>query len=118
MYKEKLNSQLDNPVLERLFTAYVHSRAHQNKTAQRTYPLTCEFMVGVRRFELLTSSVSGKRSPPELNAHALLRNVKNTSWGTRAAEAILRDAASPCKSQFCVCPLYGFFACDVWRIAP
>ncbi len=25
-------------------------------------------MVGVRRFELLTSSVSGKRSPPELNA--------------------------------------------------
>ena len=26
------------------------------------------FVVGVRRFELLTSSVSGKRSPPELNA--------------------------------------------------
>ena len=30
--------------------------------------MTCEFMVGVRRFELLTSSVSGKRSPAELNA--------------------------------------------------
>ena len=26
-------------------------------------------MVGVTRFELVTSSVSGKRSPPELNAH-------------------------------------------------
>ena len=32
-------------------------------------PLGCEHLVGVRRFELLTSSVSGKRSPPELNAH-------------------------------------------------
>ena len=31
-------------------------------------PLSCEHLVGVRRFELLTSSVSGKRSPPELNA--------------------------------------------------
>ena len=31
-------------------------------------PLGCEHLVGVRRFELLTSSVSGKRSPPELNA--------------------------------------------------
>ena len=27
-------------------------------------------MVGVTRFELVTSSVSGKRSPPELNAHS------------------------------------------------
>jgi hypothetical protein len=40
----------------------------QKNTGQRKRPLTCEFMVGVRRFELLTSSVSGKRSPPELNA--------------------------------------------------
>ena len=40
----------------------------KNKTAQRTKPLGCEHLVGVRRFELLTSSVSGKRSPPELNA--------------------------------------------------
>ena len=30
-------------------------------------------MVGVRRFELLTSSVSGKRSPPELNARSRVR---------------------------------------------
>ena len=27
-----------------------------------------DFVVGVTRFELVTSSVSGKRSPPELNA--------------------------------------------------
>ena len=31
-------------------------------------PLSCEHLVGVTRFELVTSSVSGKRSPPELNA--------------------------------------------------
>ena len=29
------------------------------------------FMVGVTRFELVTSSVSGKRSPPELNARSI-----------------------------------------------
>ena len=34
-------------------------------------PLSCEHLVGVTRFELVTSSVSGKRSPPELNAHLL-----------------------------------------------
>lgn len=33
--------------------------------------MTCECMVGVTRFELVTSSVSGKRSPPELNARSL-----------------------------------------------
>ena len=36
-------------------------------------PLSCEHLVGVRRFELLTSSVSGKRSPPELNARSRVR---------------------------------------------
>ena len=36
-------------------------------------PLGCEHLVGVRRFELLTSSVSGKRSPPELNARSRVR---------------------------------------------
>lgn len=49
-------------------------------------PLTCEFMVGVRRFELLTSSVSGKRSPPELNARmrAAARGVaQRVSYYTR-----------------------------------
>ena len=35
--------------------------------------LSCEHLVGVRRFELLTSSVSGKRSPPELNARSRVR---------------------------------------------
>jgi hypothetical protein len=44
------------------------TRPMHSKAGQRLKPLTCEFMVGVRRFELLTSSVSGKRSPPELNA--------------------------------------------------
>ena len=34
-------------------------------------PLSCEHLVGVTRFELVTSSVSGKRSPPELNARSL-----------------------------------------------
>jgi hypothetical protein len=32
------------------------------------YPLTCEFYVGARGFEPLTSSASRKRSPPELSA--------------------------------------------------
>ena len=38
------------------------------QNSPETKPLGCEHLVGVRRFELLTSSVSGKRSPPELNA--------------------------------------------------
>ena len=38
------------------------------QNSPETEPLSCEHLVGVRRFELLTSSVSGKRSPPELNA--------------------------------------------------
>ena len=38
------------------------------KTAQSRHTLSCEELVGVTRFELVTSSVSGKRSPPELNA--------------------------------------------------
>ena len=36
-------------------------------------PLSCEHLVGVTRFELVTSSVSGKRSPPELNAQSRVR---------------------------------------------
>ena len=36
-------------------------------------PLSCEHLVGVRRFELVTSSVSGKRSPTELNARSRVR---------------------------------------------
>ena len=37
-------------------------------------PLSCEHLVGVTRFELVTSSVSGKRSPPELNARSRVRD--------------------------------------------
>ncbi len=55
------------------------------KTGQRKHPLACEFMVGVRRFELLTSSVSGKRSPPELNAQICAAGD--------AARSILRENA-------------------------
>ena len=36
-------------------------------------PLSCEHLVGVTRFELVTSSVSGKRSHPELNARSRVR---------------------------------------------
>ena len=36
-----------------------------------------DFVVGVTRFELVTSSVSGKRSPPELNARTLVTRC----WG-------------------------------------
>ena len=64
---------------------YQGSRTIDTKTGQRKYPLACEFMVGVRRFELLTSSVSGKRSPPELNARISAAGV--------AARSILRENA-------------------------
>ena len=43
------------------------------QNSSETKPLSCEHLVGVRRFELLTSSVSGKRSPPELNARSRVR---------------------------------------------
>ena len=61
------------------------TRTMDTKTGQRKYPLACECMVGVRRFELLTSSVSGKRSPPELNARISAAGV--------AARSILRENA-------------------------
>ena len=35
-----------------------------------------QHLVGVTRFELVTSSVSGKRSPPELNARTQRRNTR------------------------------------------
>ena len=40
-----------------------------NLISQGLIKLNQTEMVGVTRFELVTSSVSGKRSPPELNAH-------------------------------------------------
>ena len=48
------------------------------KTAQSEYALSCESLVGVTRFELVTSSVSGKRSPPELNALVLFSDSYTT----------------------------------------
>ena len=51
----------------------VHVCRTQIEKQPRDNPLGCECLVGVRRFELLTSSVSGKRSPPELNARSRVR---------------------------------------------
>ena len=44
-------------------------------------------MVGVTRFELVTSSVSGKRSPPELNAH-----FNNHILGAKTQEDIIPES--------------------------
>ena len=44
-------------------------------------------MVGVTRFELVTSSVSGKRSPPELNAH-----FNNHILGAKMQENIIPES--------------------------
>ena len=41
-------------------------------------------MVGVTRFELVASSVSGKRSPPELNARAQYRSLEQLCQYTAA----------------------------------
>ena len=48
--------------------------SESNKKSQKAYASWPGIsMVGVTRFELVASSVSGKRSPPELNAHRLIR---------------------------------------------
>ncbi len=47
-------------------------------------------MVGVTRFELVTSSVSGKRSPPELNARM---------YADQATEGSIGDCVSHYKPQ-------------------
>ena len=60
--------------------------------------MTCSFMVGVRRFELLTSSVSGKRSPPELNAR--ICGCFPAGGVPATAESIVRETARPRKGQF------------------
>ena len=53
----------------------------QNEKGQSLHALTCDFVVGVTRFELVTSSVSGKRSPPELNARVLFSGSYTTMPG-------------------------------------
>ena len=47
------------------------ARQHTQKRPAEGLRRGADFVVGVTRFELVTSSVSGKRSPPELNAHLL-----------------------------------------------
>ena len=54
-------------------------------------------MVGVTRFELVTSSVSGKRSPPELNAHLsdlleLNAHFNNHILGANTQEDIIPES--------------------------
>ena len=46
--------------------------AHTQKRPAGGLRRGADFVVGVTRFELVTSSVSGKRSPPELNARSLV----------------------------------------------
>ena len=54
--------------LDQYLVVYFVVRFMVKQNSPEAKPLGCEHLVGVRRFELLTSSVSGKRSPPELNA--------------------------------------------------
>lgn len=63
-----------------------HHRPIHKDEGQKTKPLTCYFVVGATRFELVTSSVSGKRSPPELSARRYLLHAE-----PRSALAILRE---------------------------
>ena len=53
----------------------------KKEKGQPPEPLTLQFVVGVTRFELVTSSVSGKRSPPELNARVLFSGSYTTMPG-------------------------------------
>ena len=73
----------------------VHVCRTQIEKQPRDNPLGCECLVGVRRFELLTSSVSGKRSPPELNARLSL-----LGWGALQQKDTLRESWLLCKKNF------------------
>ena len=73
----------------------VHVCRTQIEKQPRGNPLGCECLVGVRRFELLTSSVSGKRSPPELNARLSL-----LGWGALQQKDTLRESWLLCKKNF------------------
>ena len=59
--------------LDQYLAAYLAACLVAKQNSPEAEPLSCEHLVGVRRFELLTSSVSGKRSPPELNARSRVR---------------------------------------------
>ena len=56
--------------------AAAHIPSRQQKNGPPDFRRAVEHVVGVTRFELVTSSVSGKRSPPELNAR-----TKTRCWG-------------------------------------
>ena len=56
------------------------------------YHLPASLVVGVTRFELVTSSVSGKRSPPELNARM--------SCAAQATKRSIGNLFSNCKNFF------------------
>ena len=69
-----VNIALDVPDIQAEMTSrrYTHEEVlnalpSSKKKAEAKAPAS-SCMVGVTRFELVTSSVSGKRSPPELNA--------------------------------------------------
>ncbi len=71
MHKEKFKTSRMILVGQRkraLILKFDNLFGYQKQNSPEAKPLGCEHLVGVRRFELLTSSVSGKRSPPELNA--------------------------------------------------
>ncbi len=80
-------------------------RSAQMKTAQSRHALSCEELVGVTRFELVTSSVSGKRSPPELNALMLFA----PRWGPQREGYISKDR------PWCATPNSHFFLGAVGR---
>ena len=60
---------------------WVVIEAASRKTRRWSSPTARDFVVGVTRFELVTSSVSGKRSPPELNARSLVTRCWGCSKG-------------------------------------
>ena len=66
------NWPVSRPVLYRQWSGQRDSNPRPSPWQGDALPAEpCPQMVGVTRFELVTSSVSGKRSPPELNAHLL-----------------------------------------------
>ncbi len=66
------NWPVSRPVLDRQWSGQRDSNPRPSPWQGDALPAEpCPQMVGVTRFELVTSSVSGKRSPPELNAHLL-----------------------------------------------
>ena len=68
--------------------------AQNKETGQTTPCLTCENLVGVTRFELVTSSVSGKRSPPELNALSFGCRSRSKEHYSGTAPSVQREISN------------------------